>query len=414
MQALLLSRYLMQHNPAQREQHDIYARNLIRLIERSLEEDTVSSKLSYNVVGIRDVGKLMAHLLKIRPKAALFYGQDIEFAHAVKSALPDTTVLIRHWPDEKAWLTPPLDYINRYAPTVGSDLYLVLNNESGFSQEFLDWTLAVMKLCVDRKIHAAVLNLNTGTPKPEEWPKARAILELASQHPELFVVSLHEYAGAVVTSGLYGGWPDNAGVTPGQPGGKNLIPPENWPKSIDGVTMFHLGRYHFLLAYCKSIGLKPPRIIITEAGFDTTGDIQGFLDKQPRTPPHTSLSGWKTLVNAWHAWWKQWTPMQAYWNQWKWAIETVYPDVEAVLLFGWVNGGEWDFDDLSLEQEWQDALEAYVSAPAPQPTPPPTPPPAPVPVPPPAPVFDRAEFDKQLSIARAALDRLTDLLKVQS
>jgi hypothetical protein len=402
----------MRHNPARCENIVAYTRTLIALLEQSIEEETsVSSKLSYNVVGIGDAGKLMAHLLKIQPKAALFYGQDIEFARAVKSALPDTAVLIRHWPDENAWHTPPLDYVNRYAPTVGSDLYLVLNNESGFSQEFLDWTLAVMKLCVERKVHAAVLNLNTGTPKPEEWPKARAILELASQHSELFVVSLHEYAGAVVTSGLYGGWPDNAGVAPGQSGGKNLIPPENWPKSIDGVTAFHMGRYHFLLSYCKSIGLKPPRIIITESGFDTTGDILGFLDKQPRTPPYSSLSGWKTLVNAWKRFWPQWTAMQAYFNQIRYAIETYYQDAEAVLVFGWVNGGEWDFDDLSQQQEWQDALEAYVSAPAP--TPAPVPQPVPVPEPTPQAALDLTEIAKQVSIAQAALDRLTDLLKVQ-
>ena len=135
-------------------------------------------------------------------------------------------------------------------------------------------------------------NWAVGNPGPDDWPQARRMLELLDQHRDLFILGLHEYGCGVMTSGLYGGYPDHAGVRGGELGGKNLIPPGNWPASLyspEYITAFHCGRFRFLMGYCAANNIKAPRIILTEHGVDDVSDIKAWAEKLTKTDPYTRV-----------------------------------------------------------------------------------------------------------------------------
>jgi hypothetical protein len=258
--------------------------------------------------------------------------------------------------------------------------------------------------------------MGVGQPLPEAWADVRELIELASKHRDRIILALHEYAGGVITSGLIGGDP-------------KFIHPDTWPtpNQTKALTRWHCGRMKFLLDQCKRWEIEPPRIVISEAGFDFTGDIGQWLTKLRFTPPNKSINGWKTLTSQWADWWPQWTAEEAYAKQLEWAIDGLWSEAEAVLLFGWGDSGGWEAYDVSKALTLQTALEAKHTtppAPVPAPIPPPpieippveipTPPPPPAPVPTPPDTLtrvsalwtERRKLEAKLAAVEAELDDL--------
>ncbi len=247
-------------------------------------------------------------------------------------------------------------------------------NEPPFNKEVVEWLTELLRLAAPRGIPLIVGNWAVGNPAPEQWAMAREMLQLLDQHRHLFILGLHEYAGGVITSGLIGGNP-------------TFIQPQTWPQDVKQIARFHMGRFKFLMDYCDSVGIRCPRIILTEHGFDDTSDIKAWEETLKKTSPYMNIRGWKTLRGQWQDWFGGlgWSPERAYFEQLAWADRTIYQNspVEAQCIFCWGHSSkDWEQFDVSDAFEFQRLLEEYArQGTAFQPTAftPPTPEPAPQP-----------------------------------
>jgi hypothetical protein len=330
------------------------------------------SKISYNIHAqmVKDSTRLKNHLLKIQPAAVLAM-DGLGLAQEIKAALPNTLVIHRNYgitngDDDIHKRVSPEKWLDLRAKESDGGIYLYTTNEPGFSQDCLDWHVHLMELAAARSVRLVIGNFGVGTPGADDWGRAQRMLELLDQHRELFILGLHEYACGIITSGLYGGYPDNAGVQPGTPGGQNLIPKDKWPADVSTVTMFHMGRFNFLLTYCKLHGLNPPRIILTEHGMDDVSDIKPWAEKLDKTSPYLNIRGWKSLHNQWNTWFNPvgWSAERAYLEQLAWADRVIYHNspVEAQLVYCWAHSSEdWEQFDVAEASEFQSLLEAYAA-----------------------------------------------------
>lgn len=398
----------------------------------------MTSRISFNIHAqfVSDHDKLINHLSKIKPAAVLVM-DGVGLAREIKANLPDTLVISRIYPDEDVQnRKSPTDWLKERAGQAEGGIFQYTSNEAGFSPNLIKWHIDLIKLAIKSRTPLVIGNMSVGTPESKDWAAGRELLELLDQHRDLFILGLHEYACGVITSGFLGGFPDNAGVEPipdNAGKGKNLIPVVNWPTPFDAaqMTMFHCGRFKSLVQYCKSIGLKPPRIILTEHGFDDVSDIKAWSNTLTMTPPFTTIRGWQSAINQWRKWYEPlgWSPQRAMFEQLTYADRTIYKNspVEAQLLYCWAGKSpyQWDQFNLSNADEFLGLLEAYAQStvptqppiPVPDPIPPPPPkPPAPIPVPPtpptpppvPSPSQKEADFDELVALgAEAQLLRKT-------
>lgn len=340
---------------------------------------------SYNILKVDDKPTLLAHLQQLNPPAVLFYETELDFARQVKQALPNCEVIIRFWPDSDVYrqLTPQQWLDQHMAQSMGG-LMLYTTNESGLSQAVIDWHVTLMYLAIERKVKLCLLNPSTGTWDASDMPRLLPLFQLASQHRDLFVIGLHSYAGGIITSGIRGGFPNHAGVQPGLEGGLDLTNVNNWSQVLPGDTKFHVGRHKIIVDYCKAQGLNP-RLGLTEAGFDFTGDIAGWLN----TLPHNggSINGWRTLQPYWNVEFPQWSSEQAFVEQWKWAEPNLCAGLDFVLFFCHGNDGSWGNYDIAgtsipgrlLDYAKKTATGTHPAIPPPPVVTPPAPTPAPQP-----------------------------------
>jgi hypothetical protein len=329
----------------------------------------MGSRISYNIHAQRlpEHDRLINHLQKIKPAAVLVM-DGVGLAQEIKSLLPDTLVISRIYPDDDIHnRTSPEQWLDQRAPQAAGGIYQYTSNEAGFSPALIDWHIRLIELAVQRRVPLVIGNMSVGTPAAEDWAAGKHLLELLDQHRDLFILGLHEYACGVITSGFLGGYPDNAGVAPnsGQQG-RSLIAPDSWPGQAEaaGMTMFHCGRFKFLVRYCNSIGLRPPRIILTEHGFDDVSDIKPWSDTLAMTPPYVTIRGWKSAQDQWRKWYESlgWSPQRAMFEQLAYADRTIYQHspVEAQLLFCWGHTSDmWDQFDVADTDEFQSLLENY-------------------------------------------------------
>lgn len=349
------------------------------------------SRISYNFHGqnIPDWELAKRHLVAIDPVSVLVM-DDMDKCRELKRLLPDCIVIYREHGSEGDETVhkrmSPEAWLKHRAGMAAGGIWQYTTNEPGYDKDILQWHVWLMEQAVVTKTPLVVGNFATGLPKPEEWGLARRFLELLAAHPDLFILGLHQYAAGVATSGLYGGYPDNAGADPSKPNevGKNLIPPEAWPPSAEGITTFHMGRQRFLLDYCKLAGIRPPRMIITETGFDDLSDVAGFMRKLKISSKYQNARGWKSIIPQWEAWFGSlgWSPERAYFEQMKWADRVLFQPygIEAELVFSWGHSSQmWDQFDMAEAFEFHALLEAHTK-PVVEPPPVIIDPPAPLPL----------------------------------
>lgn len=330
------------------------------------------SIFGFNILSIQDRAHLYKHARAMNPAAMLFYSQHGGSAAEFAATFPNCATILRHWPDDKIHKQEtPAAWLNRVSNGVPESIYLYTTNEVGWSSELIKWHTDLVKLAITRKRRLTIMNMGAGQPQPDDWKAAKELITLCSQHRDLIIVGLHQYAGGVITSGLIGGDPTH-------------IQLETWPSVAEtrGMTRWHVGRQKFLYDQCKEWGIAPPRVVISEAGFDFLGDIGAWLNKLEFTPPNTSINGWHTLIKQWRKWWPAWDAETAYAMQMTWAADTLWNDVEAVLLFGYGDSGGWSAYDVSKAETLLTLLAAHNPAPIPVPPPivnPPPPPSIPLP-----------------------------------
>ena len=379
----------------------------------------MTSRIGYNCHATSpnfDKNKLYTHVLKTRP-AWMLVMDGLQVARDIKTALPACNVIHRAWPDEEIWKhQSPSDWVIAKKKEIGdADVWCYTINEQALPDTLCEWFTEVIELSAAIHLKVVIGNCSVGTPAPEQWRThaALAMLRALDKHRDTAVLGLHEYFLLVPTSGVLGGYPDNAGVKPGDKGGVNLVPAVNWPtpEHMKQFTCFHMGRFKFMVEACKANNITPPRVVMTESGPDDVSDIKAWADQQPMTPPYTGIRGWKSCANAWHKYYPQWTAQQTLFEMMQWADRALYQGtcVEGELVFSWGHSSDsWDQFDVSQAFDFQMFLENALQAPAPLPAPIPTPPPAPPQPPePPAPFhqpLDVVFCDKQIQALRLQIE----------
>ncbi|MCB9452968.1 MAG: hypothetical protein H6672_16145 [Anaerolineaceae bacterium] len=327
----------------------------------------VGSRISLNVHGqnVPDTHYFLEHLTKLQPDAVLIL-DAAGLARDIKKTLPNTLVIHRSWgskgDDNIHEQLSPKDWVAQKKKELdGADLWCYTTNEPQFSDVVLKWHVEVMELAAKEGLKLVVGNWAVGNPTDvdNDWKRAHRVLELLAEHRDTMILGLHEYACGVITSGFIGGTPEERG----------LIMPDTWPQDVSKIgAMWHCGRFNFAVKYCQSVGLRPPRIILTEHGFDDVSDIKSWTNKLAKTTTFGNqggnIRGWKTLENQWNAWFSSlgWSFQRAYFEQLKYADQKIYQGsvVEAQLIFSWGHSSDiWAQFDIAEAKELHGLLEAY-------------------------------------------------------
>lgn len=366
------------------------------------------SRISFNIhaqtAGL-DKNRLLLHMERSQPPFALVM-DGLQLGKDIQNVSPKTQIIHRSYPDENIWREKtPAQWIELKKREVGDNrFYLYTVNEQGLSDNLCDWFTEVIEQSESSNMKLIVGNLSAGTPQASDWTRPAVIrfLKACDKHRSRVILGTHEYACGVITSGFLGGWPDNAGVAPvpdNKGKGRNLVPSANWPerKEVDQITRFHCGRFKFLVEACKLLNIPPPRIVLTEHGFDDMSDIKTWALLQQQTPPYTSFRGWKSLEAFWRSNYSAqgWTPQRAMFEQLAYADRVLYQNspVEGQCVFCWGHTSDmWTQFDISGAGEFLTLVEGQAT-PTPVPSPQPEPIPAPIPTPVPVPTTPPLELE---------------------
>ncbi|MBZ0274616.1 MAG: hypothetical protein K8I60_00645, partial [Anaerolineae bacterium] len=340
------------------------------------------SRISLNIhaQNTPDRKYLLQHLQKLNPPAVLVM-DAAGFAKEVKAALPNTIVIHRSWgtrgdDDIHKQLTPEQWVAQKIKEIDGGDLWCYTTNEPEFGDEVIRWHIEVMERAAKVGLKLVVGNWSVGKPDnvDNDWKRAQRMLELLDQNRKTMILGLHEYACGVVTSGFVGGPPSEFRDSKGNVLHPDFIKPENWPAdTVKLGALWHCGRFKFLVQHCKNVGINPPRIIITEHGFDDVSDIKPWTETLKKTPTFGNqggnIRGWKTLEGQWGDWFGRlnWTAQRAYFEQLKYADQHIYQGsvVEAQLIFSWGHSADiWAQFDVADSRELHGLLEGYAKDPS--------------------------------------------------
>jgi hypothetical protein len=357
------------------------------------------SRIGDNVHGssLRNPEATLQHLQRRRPRWTLVM-DNVDFARELKRRVPSCNVIFRAWPDDDLVRTVDAEtWVLQTKARIGSsDLWSYAGNEPGWSayiartaraavartfratsarthalaqrapaidNRALDrilapfrrlfvwllgiitraalgiavtaesqqaisvvrWNIEVIKAARKHGLKVVVGNFSSGTPNPDDWkhPLALEFLRLLNECRAFAVLGLHEYACGVITSGFIGGWPQ-------------FIRPDDWPQDVRGMTLWHVGRYKFVIAACEAAGIPAPRIVVTEFGFDDMSDLKQWAELLRKTPPYTSIRGWRSLVEQWREWYGAlgWTDEDTLYESVDYAERVPYyhPAVECILI----------------------------------------------------------------------------------
>lgn len=332
--------------------------------------------LNVHAQGLKNLQRVLDYHKNAKPVWSLIM-DGVGLGALIKAASPTTNVIIREYQEDGAWYKKtPADYLAFIDQKMGDfDGWSFVENEAGLN---IDWNVQLIKLNAmrvkPRKL--VILNLSVGTPEPDAWRAARALLDLCNTYREWVVIGLHEYCCGLITSGFIGGAPNDsrhADFT-------KLI---NWPDkaTVQTMTKWHCGRFMFLVNTCRDMGIAAPRLVLTEHGFDDVSDIKAWASTLPVTPPYTSIRGFKSLTTWWKRDYPQWASEdQAYFMNMSYGADNIYAGspVEGACLYccGHVDAIWQQFDIEGHEELFKD-LEAYAL----KTTAPPIPPPPPVIIP---------------------------------
>lgn len=199
------------------------------------------------------------YLRALRPLTCVVM-DDLAFALILKRALPDMHVIYRMSNDDNLHMRmSAVDFVQRHAHLRDTGLIAYANNEPGFISSTA-WHVEVMHRALETGLKVCVGNYSVGTPEPDDLPRARQMLELLAARPDFLMLGLHEYMET------------------------------NWQTGRG----YLLGRFVNWINAAETLGLRPPRICITEFGFDTihgrggppfalhVGDLENYVYEQFR------------------------------------------------------------------------------------------------------------------------------------
>lgn len=243
--------------------------------------------------------------------------------------LPSTQVIFRRYLPDDIWQTmSPQDWITAHVGYGGQppNLWYYALNEPPLNSTVIAWLETVARLCLARAWRVVLGNFSVGVPEPSQWQNARALLSLISANPNRLMLGLHEY------------WPTYAPHEFQQ----QIEPPHSWPTVAEIARPWILGRFRHLLDYCKSAGIKTPRIAITEWGTDRIDAVSAW---QTQTPGYYQRTGYKVAARAWSAWPRDSLSVGRYAGamaKWAWRnFYAMHPEIAGVAWFCAGGQGDW-------------------------------------------------------------------------
>lgn len=285
---------------------------------------------------IKNWAQFHTRMQALNPAMVVAYIDNLNDANLItrlQAIVPDTLIVSRlYHPQDGAfhlkradgaeWVASPPDTVNWLSLIAGSGRALSLLNEPGTTADvgrLCKWVIDTLKVASARGIVCCVGNFSTGTPPlaGNEWDMGfDDILRAVSGTPHY--LGLHEY--------------------------------------LPGET-YRIGRLAMAIRRAESIGVKPPKILITEYGVDTDGGKE---------------SGYKT---------RGWTG-EYYATMLCDVAQRVYLPlantglVHGAAVFSYGNSGGWEAFDVEGDAAFFDAL--YTNAPRYKAIAPVQPPPAPI------------------------------------
>lgn len=296
--------------------------------------------------GIHDKDYALAHLRRLGPRWTMVTN-EIPFALRVKQASPGSDIIFRKTPDgnnHERFPTPDA-FFAAYSD-VPDAFYLKTINEAGFKPQTIQYDLEIVRAAKAHNRRVAVLSLGTGQPGQgnteeeliEAWRPAHPLLVELDRNRDRAVMILNQYGAGDILDAL-GSFPTGA--------------------ALDQTMLWHVGRHKYLYAYCDRHGIRRPRVVIGEGGWDLGESRQRLLAARGIM---LEGGGQHRLVNYWKQRWPGKSFDEAAWMQLKWAADNVYSgklSVEGWLgfTFGAENLAEWwawlfdEMRDLHREME---------------------------------------------------------------
>jgi len=255
----------------------------------------VGGILGLNILAqtVYDRAKLSAYLQQARP-ALVVVMDDVGLARQFKHALPNMLVVHRRsHPDQHHWheKMPAAQWLADHRADAGDGLILQCFNEPG-TQDYkalADWCVELMQLSDSEGVPLALPNFSVGNPNERRIQAGEFddLLKAFAKYPRHYL-ALHEYAQA----------------------NPSLEQP------------YHIGRYREWIARAQTLGILPPRILITETGRDVGG---GHRD------------GWRSVLTE-----------AQYVTFLHRLVDAYRPDniPTAIFCYGTGGGGDWQYFDL--------------------------------------------------------------------
>lgn len=328
------------------------------------------------IVAMVDKDEHIPYVLKLaddlRPIGTLVVGRvwvaDIEGQFHLKPAAPG---------DERKYIVSPADALNAWG-VLGDrgkrdnvSLYL-MNEPSGYNADWrarlCDWWGEAFQLATARHISLVGPNFATGHPELTadglEWTPDldRLLHEFGASN--LHYLGLHEYLPGI------------------------------------GVNN-RVGRVQAVINRCNRLGIKPPRVLITEAGYDSDGKDQhnGYKSRNMSGTAYANI-----MIETWK---RDYEPLKV---------------VLAMCVFSYGDSGGWGNFDTEPDAPFWAFMTNHAplkkTGPLPpvgMPTPAPEPAPLPIPLPPPAPTPEPEKpIRLTLEILPSDLARIIALPEVQA
>lgn len=357
--------------------------------------------------------KLWDHIDKIKHKRGghvvlrnLDYSIDLARRH------PKSIVLIRYWPDEDNHIKlkwddklkrmgpnpnykTPLQWIDmvekdwlkcKAAGVTNVAFYFM--NESGDPDAMVAWCTrmgpdgkdtnrekGILDLAAERGIPLSGPHLAIGAWERPQLEKLKPIFQKISKHDALFALGFHEYFTLLPSSGmpivddkgdpefviLDSAWSSSDAKKKWVEQGKPYFPvqPENWPRDPD-MARYHAGRNHLVDDICDDSGIPRLRKHISEAGTDRLdegggGFVAAWLGSAKRPKEFLDIRFWRSCVDQWAIWFKNWSAQRAYWEMLLYLLLFVWMSpykgksrrIEMVAIFSW-----WSSGEIGTAQDW--------------------------------------------------------------
>lgn len=165
-----------------------------------------------------------------------------------------------------------------------------------------------------------------------------ALILVLAQHPEHAILGLHEYGMGVIPNSLTGRDPRDL------ISGDNLQRSE-WMTPSEFAAMphnSHIGRYMKFVRRAEELNVRPPRIVLTEFGWDRLKDYAAnILQHLDNESNEAYADGVITLENFFNRVYPDQSFQDAVLDQLKWANETYTAHVEGLCLFTWNHAYNW-------------------------------------------------------------------------